>query len=113
MEGQHINSEKKTGICAYYQEEVGDKKSGNFLLNLLPPKNDKNNLTCWDLARIAKHIENNAILMSSMHFDDTVDPDSGKPEIISFYSDTKCALDIVNKMITSIMWNKTQEDGLW
>lgn len=37
-----------------------------------------------------------------MQFGDAVDQDLGKPEIISLYN-TKCAVDIVNKIIPSIM----------
>ena len=41
------------------------------------------------------------LLLSTLHNDDKIDPDSGeakKPEIITFYNHTKCGVDIFDKM---------------
>lgn len=43
----------------------------------------------------------NVILVSSMHFDDTIDQETGeksKPEIISTYNSTKSGVDVVDKL---------------
>ncbi|XP_054713571.1 piggyBac transposable element-derived protein 4-like [Uloborus diversus] len=44
------------------------------------------------------------LLLSTMHNDDTIDEDSAekkKPEIITFYNMTKCAVDVVDQMAAS------------
>jgi hypothetical protein len=43
----------------------------------------------------------NVLLTSTMHFDDTIDPENGKPEIISFYNKTKGGVDVVDKLCAS------------
>lgn len=41
----------------------------------------------------------NVILVSSMHFDNLVDPNSQKPEIIEYYNQTKSGVDTVDQMV--------------
>jgi hypothetical protein len=46
----------------------------------------------------------NVLVVSSMHHDDSIDPTTGdqfKPEIITFYNETKSVVDVVDRMITS------------
>ncbi|XP_035217658.1 uncharacterized protein LOC118190980 [Stegodyphus dumicola] len=46
----------------------------------------------------------NVLLVSSMHFDDTIDADTGDEKmtvIITFYNDTKCSVDALDKDV----WN--------
>lgn len=40
----------------------------------------------------------NVIVMSTMHYDDAINPNTGKPEIIMDYNSTKSGVDILDKM---------------
>lgn len=56
----------------------------------------------------------NVVLLSSMHHDNGIDPDSGdkkKPYIITFYNATKGGIDIVDKM--SGEYNTTRNSRRW
>ena len=43
------------------------------------------------------------ILLSSMHHDDAVDPESGKPEIIEYYNSTKGGVDSLDQLVHAYM----------
>ena len=56
----------------------------------------------------------NVILVSSLHDDDAIDPQSGeqmKPEIITFYNQTKCGVDVADQMCAS--YNVSRNTRRW
>nr|XP_047122928.1 piggyBac transposable element-derived protein 4-like [Hydra vulgaris] len=56
----------------------------------------------------------NVILVSSLHDDDAIDPQSGeqmKPEIITFYNLTKCGVDVADQMCAS--YNVSRNTRRW
>lgn len=56
----------------------------------------------------------NVILLSTLHHDDSIDPNSGddtKPEIITFYNSTKCGVDTVDQL--SSKYNVARNTRRW
>lgn len=46
--------------------------------------------------------EENIILSSSMHFSDSINPDSQMPNIVEYYNQTKSGVDTVDQMVVVV-----------